>query len=134
MEVVLTDDSGIPAYPFWKVAIAGDRAEVAEIPCDDGATENIVRHGELESRLRDKHPHLGEHAGWFAGWLTRDGEEAVLRLQMTGDGLDADDVERIGRAMSDWCHSSGVQRLAIADASRRNRGAVAADEGDWRLA
>jgi hypothetical protein len=120
MEVMLSQDSGFPRYPFHKVALVGDRAEVAELPSDSPGTENFVGHRDLEARLWEKYPELSENAEFIAGWLTQRGEEATLRLQVLARRLTADDCDRIGRALGDWCNAAGVRKLMIADASQRS--------------
>jgi hypothetical protein len=141
MEVVLSTSgefSGLPAPPYWKVAFAGDHAEVAEIACDD-RTEMLVLHADLEARLRENYPELAgggffsEEIRFLAGWLTAEADEAVLRLQVTADGLTEDDAGRVGRAMSEWCQSRGIRRLTFADISRRSGTAAPPDPDAWNM-
>jgi hypothetical protein len=138
MEVRLVDGASFPTHPYWKVAVAGDRAEVAEIACDDERTESLVFHADLEARLREKYPDLAG-GGFFsaetpflAGWLTTDGDEAFLRLQVTAGALGDDNAPLIGHALSEWCRPRGIRRLKIADASQRSRSPAARDD-DWSL-
>ena len=56
MEVVLADVAGFPRYPYRKVVLVGEKAEVEELACEGEGTENIVVHRDLEDRLREKYP------------------------------------------------------------------------------
>lgn len=116
---------GIPRYPYWKVVVAGDRAEVADLPCRDEGSENLYYHEGLADRLRAKHPDLGG-ASVSAGWLTLNGDEAVVRLLV--DGVSPPDAIRIAEALGDWCDAAGADKLAIVDPSVGSDG-----RGDWEL-
>ena len=133
MEVRLGGFCGGPTHPFWKVVVVDDRAEVAEIPCDSWSTENLVYHGDLEERLGKRHPELANATGFMAGWLSLDGEEAVLRLQVLASGISKKDAKRIGEAVRGWCESAGVRVLTIADSSSRDSNAPASKPSDWAL-
>lgn len=129
MEVVLADAAGFPSYPYRKVVLVGDRAEVAEFACEGDNTENFVYHEDLVTRLRERYPDLSKDAEFAAGWLTQSGEEAVVHIQVVRRGFRENDCDRIGRALRDWCNSAGVRRLLIADSSARS-GADASRESD----
>jgi hypothetical protein len=132
MEVTLSDVSGFPRYPFHKVVLADDRAEVAELPAEGPGTENFFTHHDLEVRLREKYPELSKDTKFVAGWVTQRGHEAALRLYVLASGFTADDCERIGRALSDWCEAAGVRKLMIADASQRS-GRTTDGAANWDL-
>ena len=131
MRVVVSGDGGFPSYPFRKVVIAGERAEVAEVSCDGEGSENVVRHEDLVSRLRDRAPELVRDTGFTAGWITQSGDEAFLSLHLTAGGISDGEAARYGRALSEWCGAAGIRRLTIADASRRR--SAASGESDWSL-
>jgi hypothetical protein len=132
MDVKRIGYCGPPTYPFWKVAVAEGGAEIAEIACDSWATESLVYHSDLVSRLQERFPELDMHTHWYAGWLTREGDEATLRLQVTGAGLTDDHVTRVGQAMAEWGDAAGVRNLSVADSSRRDS-AVPDSEDGWEL-
>lgn len=115
---------GIPGYPYWKVVVAGDRAEVADLPCGDEGSENLYYHEGLADQLRAKHPDLGD-SSVSPGWLTQNGDEAVLRLLV--NSVSPADVIRIAEALGDWCAAAGADKLAIVDPS------LGDGEQDWEL-
>jgi hypothetical protein len=123
MEITFTAGGGFPSYPFWKVVVAGDRALVAELPCESPASENLYFHEDLVSRLRETYPELGQDTEFTAGWLKRSGDEATLHLHLTAARLGDDDLERIGRGLCAWCNATGVRKLAVVDPSDRAAGA-----------
>lgn len=125
MEVELTAGEGIPRYPYWKVVVAGDRAEVAELPCTGEGSENLYHHEGLADRLRAKHPELGD-LSVSPGWLTQDGDEAVLRLLV--DAVSPADAVRIAEALGGWCAAAGADKLAIVDPALAGDG-----QHDWEL-
>jgi hypothetical protein len=125
MEVRLIAGGGIPRHPYWKVVVAGDRAEVAELPCGDEGSENLFYHEGLADQLRARHPDLAG-ASVSPGWLTQNGDEAVVRLLV--DGVDPADAIRIAEALGDWCAAVGADKLAIVDPSLGGDG-----EQDWEL-
>ena len=116
---------GIPRYPYWKVVVAGDRVEVADLPCGDEGSENLYHHEGLVDQLRAKHPDIRD-AQISPGWLTRNGDEAVVRLLV--DGVSPVDAIRIAEALSDWCAAAGADKLAIVDPSLAGD-----DQDDWEL-
>ncbi len=115
--------------------MAGDRAGVAELPCEGEGSENLYYHEDLVSVLRDTYPELADAGfGEFtAGWLAQSGDEAFLYVWVLAPGLNDADTARIGRAMSEWCRASGVRKLTIADASRRDSCGEPGEDG-WELA
>lgn len=125
MEVRLIPGRGIPRYPYWKVVVAGVRAEVADLPCTDEGSENLYFHEGLLDQLRAKHPDLGD-VSVSPGWLTQNGDEAVARLLV--DSLSPADATRIAEALGDWCAGAGADRLAIVDPRLRGDG-----DQDWEL-
>ena len=114
--------------------MAGDRAEVAEFPCEGEGSENLYYHEDLISRLRDAYPELAEvgFSDVEAGWLTQSGDEAFLYIWALAPCLSDEDTARVGRAMSEWCRASGVRKLTIADASRRDDGGEPGEDS-WEL-
>ena len=114
MKVRLIAGGGIPRFPYWKVVVAGDWAEVAELPCGDEGSENLYHHEGLVDQLRARYPDLGD-ASVSPGWLTQNGDEAVVRLLV--DGVSPADSNRIAEALGDWCAAAGVDKLAIVDPS-----------------
>ena len=85
--------------------------------CEDWG-EPVVRHADLESQLRARHPGLATDSEWTAGWLTHSGDEAVVCLHVGAGGLSTEDADRVRRALHDWCSAAGVRRLTIRDTSR----------------
>lgn len=132
MEVNLSTEASSLSYPHRKVVVVADHAEVAELPGESETSENLFFHEDLVSRLRERYPELGRDTEFTAGWLSESGDEAVLHLWVGAGGFSAADVERIGRAMTDWCDASGVRRLTIADASSR-RGSSGPSASNWGL-
>jgi hypothetical protein len=131
VEVAVSDDGGFPSYPYRKVVIVGGRAEVAETAYEGKPREQVVRHAELESLLRSRHPGLAADAEWIAGYVTQHEGEATLHLHLTARGLSSEDVARIRRALSGWAAAHGVTRLTIVDVSRRDGSPN--PPGDWAL-
>jgi hypothetical protein len=131
MEVTVSEACGSLSYPYWKVVIAGDRAAVAELPCESGGSENLFFHEDLVSLLRATHPELAGRADFIAGWLTLRDDEALLCVHLCAGGLSRLDVGGIGRALADWCGSAGIRTLTIADPARRSSAGSAG--ADWSL-
>lgn len=131
MDITLADKGGgIPPYPYRKVVIVADRAEVAEVPCDGDSTENIVYHADLHALLAAKDPMLAD-ASFTAGWLTEAGDEATLFV-MAGSEISAAEAEQIGSTMSDWCGANGITKLTITDTTRKS-GTETANTDDWDI-
>jgi hypothetical protein len=131
VDITVSTRGGPPSYPHRKVALASDRAEVAEVLESEGAGD-VEYHGLLESRLRARHPDLAADTKWTAGWLAQSGDEAILWLHVSAAGVSAGDAEHVRRALSDWCAAAGVRKLEVTDFSRRNRSADSA-AGDSSL-
>jgi hypothetical protein len=131
VDITVSTRGGPPSYPHRKIALAGDRAEVAEELELEGARD-VEYHAILESRLRGGHPDLAADTKWTAGWLAQSGDEAILWLQVSASGVSAEDAERAARALRDWCAAAGIRKLEPTDFSRRNRSPDSA-EGDWSL-
>jgi hypothetical protein len=134
MEITVAAGGSSLSYPYWKVVLAGERAEVAELSCEGESSENLYFHEDLVARLRTAYPEL-DGTDFIAGWLTRSGDEAVLSLHLGAGGLGRLDVGRIDRALSDWCAAAGIRRVTIADPFCRGRDEHLEDVGedDWAL-
>ena len=123
----------MPPYPYFKIVLVAEQAEVAALPCDGGQTENIVFHADLLSKLYDRNPAL-ESQPFMAGWLTQSAGEAVLHLA-TAKPVSQEEAERIGCAIGGWCESNEVTKLTISNTSRRSDAEEVASRGwdieDW---
>lgn len=131
MKVIVSEAGGFPSYPYRKVVVLGDRAEVAEFACEGEGSENIVYHEDLVIQLRERCPDFPPDAEFTAGWLAQSGDEATLHLHLGAPGLTAGDHDRFARALGDWSNASGVRKLTIADMSSR-RQAPEDDDGEER--
>lgn len=132
MDITVSTRGGPPSYPHRKVALAGDRAEIAEELESEGYGD-VAYHAILESRLRAENPDLAADTEWTAGWLAQSGSEAILWLHVSAAGVSDEDAQRVRSALSEWCAAAGVRTLEVTDFSRRNRPADSA-ESDWSLA
>jgi hypothetical protein len=108
----------VPPYPYFKVVIVADCAEIAALPCDGVGSENIVFHGDLLSVLHQKQPELAERA-FTPGRLVLDNTEAFLHIAASNP-VTEDEAEEIGRALGGWCEAKGVTKLTISGTSRRS--------------
>jgi len=135
VDVVVSKGGGFPSPPYRKVVLLGDVVEVADVVCEDWG-EPVVRHADLESQLRARHPGLATDSEWTAGWLTHSGDEAVVCLHVGAGGLSTEDADRVRRALHDWCSAAGVRRLTIRDTSRGDDSPELSEEvshSDWSL-
>lgn len=131
VDITVSTRGGPPSYPHRKVALAGDRAAVAEeFELEPG--RDVAYHPILEACLRDGHLRDAADTKWTVGWLAQSGDEAILWLHVSAAGVSAEDAEQVRRGLNDWCAAAGVRRLEVTDFSRRNRSADSA-EGGWSL-
>lgn len=128
---ILLSSGGSPSYPYRKVVLLGDYAEVAELTCQGPEGENIVYHADLFERLLRRHPELDGAAMFTPAWLCRNDTDVVLYVS-AGEELGAQVAERIGAALHDWCADAGIRRLTITDTSRRS-GNEDSSADDWSL-
>ena len=119
MEVRIAEPSTSLSYPHWKVVLSGDRAEVAEFPCEGVNSANVVYHEDLIRLLCESQPGLALDDEFTAGWLTARDGEAVLYLHLVAHELDRLDASAVGRALGGWCASNSIRTLTIADWSGR---------------
>ena len=126
----MSPDGGFPSYPYRKVALVGDFAPVGALQYE--ANENAVYHAEVFSLLCDRRPEIARDAAFTHGWLTQTDDEAVLVVAQLGDVMNADDLERMGHAVRDWCVVAGVCKLTV-----QHLGSHRAAEGfakeDWGI-
>lgn len=131
MEITTSDSQGgIPPYPYFKVVIVAEQAEIAALPCNGTETENIVFHADLLSLLHESQPELAGH-DFTAGWLTLSRPAALLYLAAR-KSVSQEQAERIGQAIGSWCETNGVSKLTIFDTSRRSD-AETASSSSWDI-
>jgi hypothetical protein len=125
---ISTSPGGWPSYPYYKVVIVADRAEVAALPCDGAESENIVFHSDLLKMLHGKYPELEGHK-FTAGWLGKSNAEALLYLPVVKP-ISQEEAERIGDAIGNWCETNGITKLTVLDTSPK-KDAGPASPKDW---
>jgi hypothetical protein len=132
VEIVLRSGGSVPDYPYHKVVVAGDEAEVAPVPSEE-RSENALYHEDVFTLLCRRRPEIDERSADYApGWLAQRGDEGLLHILPAGAEISAADAMRIGEALSEWCRLAGISTLTI---TGLNIGPCVAEpmDSDWRF-
>ncbi len=133
LTITVSDTRGTPTYPYRKVMfmLVAGLAEVADLPCEGPASENIVFHEDLYARLLQRSPEFDTGEWFLPGWITQSGDEAALSVVAH---VGSEEAQRFGEALREWCVEAGVRRLVVSSTISRN---VETDEesstGVWGL-